>query len=176
MLPISIAITIGRVMCCDEKQQHRRESGRAHEQELACDGTQRLGYVKQRQQHRREEQTDGQYNRDAEREPDALPHQVARADGVARAEGLRDHRIDAEGQSDAEDGDGEEEGVAQPRRSKLPRAETAHDREVDQTHDLRPRLRGGERAGEAEEASKFGAEVGVHESRNVECSMLNVQC
>ena len=166
-LPISMAITIGRVMCCDcryarsdEEQQHRREAGGAHEQELAGDRPQRFRDVEQRQEQRREEQHDRQRDSDAEREPDALPHHVPRADGVAGAERLRDHRIDAEVDADAEDGDGEEDGVAESRRSELARAEAPEDREVDEAHDLRPRLRGGERAGEAEQLAEFGSEWG----------------
>jgi hypothetical protein len=118
-----------------------------------------------RQQHRREKQHDRQHHGDAEREPDALPHHMPRADGIARAECLRDHRIDAEVDADAENRDREEDGVAESGRSQFARAEAAEDREVDEAHDLRPRLRGGERAGEAEESSELLAEWRSHESK-----------
>ena len=48
-----------------------------------------------------------------ERQPDALPHHTSRTHVIASADRLRDQRIDAEHQSESEDGDAEVDRVAQ---------------------------------------------------------------
>ncbi len=93
---------------------------------------------------------------DDEREPRALPENAARAKPVSGAECLRDEWIDAEDDAHSEDRESEEERVRESRAGELTRAETAEHRDVDETHELRARLRCRERQREPEKTSQLG--------------------